>query len=93
MAALWQVHMALLLAFTDDRRGEAEALAASQDDDVPALSELIARGAEHVDEHVIKFTEACAREYALRPDPRYEAALHAAQQRIPNRGALSVFPA
>jgi hypothetical protein len=31
---------------------------------------------------VLKFTEACQREHALRPDPRYPAAVLAAQQRI-----------
>lgn len=35
--------------------------------------------------HVIKFTEACLREHALRPDPRYPAAVLAAQQRITPR--------
>ncbi|MBB6174711.1 hypothetical protein HNR23_004771 [Nocardiopsis mwathae] len=90
LAALWQVHVALLLAFTTDRRDEDRAAALAREEDVPALSELIARGAEHVDEHVIKFTEACAREYALRPDARYPAALHAAQQRIPAQGVAAV---
>jgi Questin oxidase-like len=56
VAALWQVHTALLLAFTSHRG----------------------------DEHVLKFTEACQREHALRPDPRYPTAVLAAQQRIRN---------
>ncbi|MFJ9848965.1 hypothetical protein [Streptomyces sp. NPDC101150] len=29
-----------------------------------------------------KFTEACLREYALRPDPRYPTAAFAAQRRV-----------
>ncbi|KDO93473.1 hypothetical protein MAVA5_19270 [Mycobacterium avium subsp. hominissuis A5] len=29
----------------------------------------------HGDEHVVKFTEACYRENALQPDPRFAAAV------------------
>lgn len=36
----------------------------------------------HGDEHVIKFTEACYRENALQPDPRFAAAVQTAQRRI-----------
>jgi hypothetical protein len=37
------------------------------------------------DEHVIKFTEACYRENAIQPDPRFAAAAQAALHRIPPR--------
>ncbi|MGW0550421.1 questin oxidase family protein [Streptomyces altiplanensis] len=82
LARLWQVHAAFLLAFTTDRRDEGTAAWRSEVPDLPPMDELGARAAEHGDEHVIKFTEACLREYALRPDPRYPAAAFAAQRRI-----------
>ncbi|UNO38506.1 questin oxidase family protein [Streptomyces sp. MST-110588] len=83
LAALWQVHTAFLLAFTTDRRDEGTTAWRAEVADVPPLDELGARAAEHGDEHVIKFTEACLREYALRPDPRFPAAAAAAMRRIP----------
>ncbi|GAA2931705.1 questin oxidase family protein [Streptomyces argenteolus] len=82
LARLWQVQSAFLFAFTSDRRDEGTAAWQSEIPDLPPLDELGARAAEHGDEHVIKFTEACLREYALRPDPRYPAAAFAAQRRI-----------
>ncbi|GAA2926795.1 hypothetical protein [Streptomyces enissocaesilis] len=82
LAQLWQVHAAFLLAFTTDRRDEGTAAWRSEVPDLPPMDELGARAAEHGDEHVIKFTEACLREYALLPDPRYPAAAFAAQRRI-----------
>ncbi|MEH6373149.1 hypothetical protein V7793_02100 [Streptomyces sp. KLMMK] len=82
LARLWQVHTAFLLAFTTDRREEGTDAWRAEAGDLPPLDELGARAAEHGDEHVIKFTEACLREYALRPDPRYPAAAYAAQRRI-----------
>lgn len=87
LARLWQVHSALLLAFTTDRRGEGSDAWRDELPDLPSLADQAARAADHGDEHVIKFTEACLREYALRPDPRYRAAAHAAQQRIPRLDA------
>ncbi|MGW7028910.1 questin oxidase family protein [Streptomyces xanthophaeus] len=82
LARLWQVQSAFLFAFTSDRRDEGTAAWQSEVPDLPPLDELGARAAEHGDEHVIKFTEACLREYALRPDPRYPAAAFATQRRI-----------
>ena len=82
LAVLWQVHTALLLVFTGDHGGEGGGAWRETYPDVPGFGELAARAAEHGDEHVIKFTEACRREHALRPDPRYPAAALAAQQRI-----------
>jgi len=70
LAALWKVHTAMLLAFTSDRGGEEEALAQAAETAIPSFDELSGRAVDHGDEHVIKFTEACQREYALRPDPR-----------------------
>ncbi|MEW1902108.1 questin oxidase family protein [Streptomyces sp. NPDC086147] len=82
LARLWQVQSAFLLVFTSDRRDEGTDAWRSDSPDLPPLDELGARAAEHGDEHVIKFTEACLREYALRPDPRYPAAAFAAQRRV-----------
>ncbi|MBB5119981.1 hypothetical protein AF335_23095 [Streptomyces eurocidicus] len=82
VAALWQVHAAFLLAFTADRGGEAVAAREAAETELPSFGELAARAVEHGDEHVLKFTEACAREHALRPDPRFAAAALAAQRRI-----------
>ncbi|MFI6771203.1 hypothetical protein [Streptomyces sp. NPDC050355] len=84
---LWQVQTAFLLAFTVDRRDEGTEAWRGEVGDLPPMGELGARAAEHGDEHVIKFTEACLREYALRPDPRYPAAAFAAQLRIPRLDA------
>ncbi|MBT2382151.1 questin oxidase family protein [Streptomyces sp. ISL-11] len=86
LAALWHVHAALLLAFTGDRAGEATAAAEAAETELPPFGELAARAVAHGDEHVLKFTEACAREHALRPDPRYGAAVLAAQERITPMG-------
>ncbi|CAM5570622.1 Questin oxidase family protein OS=Streptomyces rimosus subsp. rimosus (strain ATCC / DSM 40260/ JCM 4667 / NRRL 2234) OX=1265868 GN=SRIM_018045 PE=4 SV=1 [Streptomyces rimosus subsp. rimosus] len=47
------------------------------------MDELGARAVEHGDEHVLKFTEACRREYALRPDPRFRAAVAVARRIAP----------
>ena len=85
LAALWQMHTALLLAFTSDRTGEDTALRHAAETDAPAFDELVARAVAHGDEHVIKFTEAAMREHALRPDPRYATAVLAAHERIPRR--------
>ncbi|GAA2276933.1 questin oxidase family protein [Nonomuraea roseoviolacea subsp. roseoviolacea] len=87
--ALWQAHVALLLAFTGDREQEPRVRALAEQADVPAWEELVHRavehGDEHGDEHAIKFTEASRREHALRPDPRYPAAVLNALERIPRR--------
>ncbi|MFE0047650.1 hypothetical protein [Streptomyces albireticuli] len=86
VAVLWQVHVAFLLAFTADRGGEAEAAREAAETEPLSFGELAARAVEHGDEHVLKFTEACGREHALRPDPRFGAAVRAAQRRIKPMG-------
>jgi hypothetical protein len=85
VAAVWQVHLAFLLAFTRDRSREGDMVAAAIDADLPAFDELSALSVEHGDEHVIKFTEACLRENMLRPDRRFAAAAFAGLQRIEPR--------
>ncbi|SDK12545.1 Protein of unknown function [Actinopolyspora mzabensis] len=82
VATMWQVHVALLMAFTSDASPERRSLDTARAMDLPSGPQLLVGAMEHGDEHVIKFAEACQREYALRPDPRYPAAAFAAQQRI-----------
>ncbi|MCA6091262.1 questin oxidase family protein [Streptomyces sp. SCA3-4] len=82
LARLWQVQATFLLTFTVDRRDEDTTAWRSEIPDLPPIGELGARAAEHGDEHVIKLAEACLREYALKPDPRYPAAAYAALRRI-----------
>ncbi|WP_306318200.1 MULTISPECIES: hypothetical protein [unclassified Streptomyces] len=83
VAAVWQVQALFLIDLTNDRNGEDTALADADAARTPGLAELAARAVEHGDDHVIKVAEACLREHALRPDPRYAAAAYAAQERIP----------
>ena len=47
-----------------------------------ARHELIGRAVGHRDEHVIKLTEACLREDAIRPDPIYRIAAEAVIERM-----------
>jgi hypothetical protein len=85
IAAMWHVHVALLLMFTNDTGTEAQSLADASHAMLPSWQELFERAIVHGDEHVIKFTEACSRENAIQPDPRFAAAVQAAQRRIPPR--------
>ncbi|MGW5739750.1 MULTISPECIES: hypothetical protein [Streptomyces] len=84
LAALWQVQVVMLLDLTESPGGEdtAHADAADAARGLPGFGELTARAVEHGDDHVIKLAEACQREHALRPDPRYAAAADAARRRI-----------
>lgn len=88
--SLWQAHLAMLLMFTGGRGGEDDVRALAGRTGLPPQEELVHRAVEHGDEHAIKFTEACLREHALRPDPRYPAAVLDALRRIsPRRPARS----
>ena len=82
LAAVWQAQVTLLMAATTGRSGEDEAPTRAQETDTPPWDELIARAVDHGDEHVIKFTEACLRENALSPDPRYAWAVDRAQRLV-----------
>lgn len=66
---LWHVNAAITSGFIS--RPASQARPALDDRDAPTPGELVARAAEHRDPHVVKFTEACIRETALRPDPAY----------------------
>ena len=69
-AHLWHVGAAITIAFTPT--GAAAAGAAEQEPE--SVDDLLARAAEHGDPHVLKFTDACAREHDINPDPAYLAA-------------------
>ena len=67
----WQAAAALFTVYGFKTEPEEEL--ASQGFDREGL---IARAIESGDEHAIKFTEVCLREYALNPRPEYLAAAH-----------------
>jgi hypothetical protein len=70
-ARLWQVDAAIAAGFTRVPNSGAGMRADRQDVEAPSPPELVARATEHKDPHVVKFTEACLREHALRADPAY----------------------
>ncbi|MGH3558080.1 MAG: questin oxidase family protein [Mycobacterium sp.] len=82
VAAMWRVHVMLLLMFTRDTGAEHQSLDLASDAGLLSWHDLLGRALVHGDEHVIKFTEACYRENALQPDPRFAAAVQAALHRI-----------
>jgi hypothetical protein len=69
--AVWQADAALLSSFAPPRPDEVAAQPGAGEVETLSPQELAARAVEHGDEHAIKLTEACLREYALRPDERY----------------------
>ncbi len=78
----WQACAAMYAAFGRNRPSMARAGdgAANRDDSraEPKRNDLIDRAVANGDEHAIKFTEACLREYSLNPKPVYlSAAAHA----------------
>ena len=79
---LWQVSAAIVARLAKPLANGDEtdpALAA------PKLSreELIERAVAHRDDHMIKLTDACLREEAIRPDPVYRALAEAMLERLP----------
>jgi hypothetical protein len=85
VATMWQVHVALLQMFTSSPGNEQDSLQQASDGAVPPWPDLFRRAVTLGDEHAIKFTEACYRENALQPDPRFPCAAHAALLRITSR--------
>jgi hypothetical protein len=80
VARLWHVGAAITVSFTPTAPSPSVAL----DADPPGPQELIARAVTHQDPHVLKFSDACVREYALSPDPVYlQAAQHVLGQLAP----------
>jgi hypothetical protein len=72
----WQAGAALYAAFGEQPRAETVADAPEDIDD------LIDRSVATGDEHAIKFTEACLREYRLNPQPVYLVAAQDATRRL-----------
>jgi hypothetical protein len=85
LTAMWRAHIGMLQTFTRGTNSEGDSLSQAAETSLRPWYELHLGALEHGDEHVIKFTEACSRENALQPDPRFAAAASAAQQRIPRR--------
>ncbi|GAA1774738.1 hypothetical protein [Actinomadura chokoriensis] len=56
--------------------------------DPPPLDTLVEDAVEIGEEHAIKLAEACRREYALRPDPRYLAAAHTLNVNCRHEGGM-----
>jgi len=82
VAAMWHVHVVLLMMFTRGPGAERQALHDASRAELPSWGDVFGRALDNGDEHVIKFTEACYRENALQPDPRFAHAAQAALQRI-----------
>jgi len=78
--AMWQANAALLSSFVQPRPKEI-----APDTDQPRLTEpeLRERAVEHGDQHVIKLTEACLREHALRPDHRFLLLAERLMEKVP----------
>ncbi len=75
----WQAAAGLYSAY-----GSKAVAAVSKPTD-PAKEDLIDRAVASDDEHAIKFTEACLREYATNPKPVYLQAAHLAVERLSGR--------
>jgi hypothetical protein len=68
--AVWRANAALLATFAPQRAAELADVAPDGGEPTVSERELAERAVEHGDEHALKYTEACLREYRLRPDPR-----------------------
>lgn len=77
MRYAWQACAAIYVAYG---REPAPAIAAG--DAVPDRDDLIAQAVAARDEHAIKFTEACLKEHAIRPDPAFLLAARDACERL-----------
>ncbi|MFE9328751.1 questin oxidase family protein [Nocardia sp. NPDC052278] len=89
MVAMWQTHLSMLLLFTGDAVSEDQVAQTVMDTETLPWEELSHRAAEHGDEHVIKFTEACLREHLLRPDPPLRRRSACRARAHPKAAALS----
>jgi hypothetical protein len=89
-ARVWQVNAAILAGFTRPVGGRVAAQSGPATDPAPDPAALAARAAQHGDAHVIKFTEACLREHARRPDTVY---LHAADELLSRLSRAASNPA
>ncbi len=78
---LWQTSAAIVARFADSPGPEAETNPEIGESTLTP-ADLTHRALEHGDEHAIKFTEACLRENAIRPDPIYQVAAEAIFDRL-----------
>ncbi len=76
----WQSGCALYACFGGDKAMLGDLDPGEVDED-----ELVDRAVAHVDEHVIKFTEACLHRHAVAPSPVYLAAVDHVRGMIPQR--------
>lgn len=85
-AQLWQVNAGIVAGFVPATGGPAAGTTSAapiEEREPPSPGELSARAVEHRDAHVVKFTEACLREHANRPDPAYLLAAQTLLERTP----------
>ena len=80
VATCWQLVGAIVAAFLPAARGVPAELV---DVDVPSVPALEAAALDHGDEHVIKLTEACIRQYHHTTDAQLLVAAEAFRPRIP----------
>jgi hypothetical protein len=80
---VWKAITAVLATFAPARAEEVSDPGRFADENALAPEELRERAAEHGDEHAMKFTEACLREYAIRPDRKYLVAATRLQSKLP----------
>ncbi|MFB4306698.1 hypothetical protein [Actinomadura sp. GTD37] len=69
-------------------RGFAARGAPLPEGDPPGVDRLVEDAVDIGEEHAIKLAEACRREYALRPDPRYLAAAHTLNVNCRHEGGI-----
>jgi hypothetical protein len=82
--AVWQASAALLATFAPERRiQETEKIAPENAQPTLSGAALAQKAVEHGDEHVMKLTEACLREYAIVPDARYLVLAEGMLNKIP----------
>lgn len=67
--------------------GKARLTARASAVDVPGYEELIHLAVEHGDKHVLKFTEACLREHALRSRARSSSGRRRAERSFAARSS------
>ncbi len=78
---MWQTSAAIVARFADAPGPEAETNPKIGESTLTP-ADLTHRAIEHGDEHAIKFTEACLREDAIRPDPIYRVAAESVFHRL-----------
>ena len=78
----WRAVAAIHAAYSDLDVPRAGKIGVELDTDPISADDLIDRAVATGDEHAIKYSEACLREFALRPDPVYLTAARTAVERM-----------